>query len=121
MKLLKKLLPHVTIVLSLMTLTFFVINQFNTMMGFMTSRISQWVFALLALAALLTAARLIASDLREERRRRERLARQRREARLQRMLRETAAFDDHAGADVPDAAGREEEADPSPEDGGGEA
>jgi uncharacterized integral membrane protein len=121
MKLLKKLLPHVTIVLSLMTLTFFVINQFNTMMGFMTSRISQWVFALLALAALLTAARLIASDLREARRRRERLARQRREARLQRMLRETAAFDDHAGADVPDAAGREEEADPSPEDGGGEA
>lgn len=121
MKLLKKLLPHVTIVLSLMTLTFFVINQFNTMMGFMTSRISQWVFALLALVALLTAARLIASDLREARRRRERLARQRREARLQRMLRETAAFDDHAGADVPDAAGREEEADPSPEDGGGEA
>lgn len=121
MKLLKKLLPHVTIVLSLMTLTFFVINQFNTMMGFMTSRISLWVFALLALAALLTAARLIASDLREARRRRERLARQRREARLQRMLRETAAFDDHAGADVPDAAGREEEADPSPEDGGGEA
>lgn len=121
MKHLKKLLPHATIVLSLMTLTFFVINQFNTMMGFMTSRISQWVFALLALAALLTAARLIASDLREARRRRERLARQRREARLQRMLRETAAFDDHAGADVPDAAGREEEADPSPEDGGGEA
>lgn len=121
MKLLKKLLPHVTIVLSLMTLTFFVINQFNTMMGFMTSRISQWVFALLALAALLTAARLIASDLREARRRRERLARQRREARLQRMLRETAAFDDHAGADAPAAAGREEEADPSPEDGGGEA
>lgn len=121
MKHLKKLLPHATIVLSLMTLTFFVINQFNTMMGFMTSKLSQWVFALLALAALLTAARLIASDLREARRRRERLARQRREARLQRMLRETAAFDDHAGADVPDAAGREEEADPSPEDGGGEA
>ena len=58
MKHLKKLLPHATIVLSLMTLTFFVINQFNTMMGFMTSKLSQWVFALLALAALLTSVRL---------------------------------------------------------------
>ncbi|HIU93637.1 MAG TPA: hypothetical protein IAD24_00620 [Candidatus Aphodomorpha intestinavium] len=79
MKHLKKLLPHATIVLSLMTLTFFVINQFNTMMGFMTSKLSQWVFALLALAALLTSVRLVAADLREERRQAARRARQRRQ------------------------------------------
>lgn len=77
MKHLKKLLPHATIVLSLMTITFFVINQFNTMMGFMTSKLSQWVFALLALAALLTSVRLVAADLREERRQAARRARQR--------------------------------------------
>ena len=79
MKHLKKLLPHATIVLSLMTLTFFVINQFNTMMGFMTSKLSQWVFALLALAALLTSVQLVAADLREERRQAARRARQRRQ------------------------------------------
>ena len=50
----KRALPHITIILSLMTLTFFVIERFNEMMGFMTSKLSQWVFAILAVFALIT-------------------------------------------------------------------
>ena len=45
---LKKLIPHITIVLALMTLTFFVIDRFNSFMDFMTSEMSKWVFAALA-------------------------------------------------------------------------
>lgn len=77
----KKIFPHITIVLSLMTLTFFVIERFNEMMGFMTSRMSQWLFAAAAVFALICAVRLIAADLREEQRARERRERRARRAR----------------------------------------
>ena len=36
----KKVFPHITIILAVMTLTFFVIERFNAMMAFMTSRLS---------------------------------------------------------------------------------
>ncbi len=36
----KRIIPHITIVLSLMTLTFFVIDRFNEVMAFMTSELS---------------------------------------------------------------------------------
>ena len=64
----KRALPHITIVLSLMTLTFFVIERFNEMMGFMTSKLSQWVFAILAVFALITSLRLIVCDWNADRR-----------------------------------------------------
>lgn len=76
----KRVLPHITIILSLMTLTFFVIERFNEMMGFMTSKLSQWVFAILAVFALITSLRLIVCDWNADRRARERQARLHRQA-----------------------------------------
>lgn len=82
----KKIFPHLTIILALMTLTFFVIEQFNAMMAFMTSRLSQCVFAALAVAAIITSVRLIKADWDAERRARERQARiDRRQAMRRRM------------------------------------
>ncbi len=63
---LKRLLPHATAILSLMVLTFFVIDRFNEFMAFMTSELSKWVFAALAASALATSIRLIALDWKEE-------------------------------------------------------
>ncbi len=62
MKKIKRLLPHATLILSLMVLTFFVIDRFNEYMAFMSSEISKWVIAGLALCALLSAIRLILMD-----------------------------------------------------------
>ena len=66
----KKLIPHITIILALMTLTFFVIDRFNSFMDFMTSEMSKWVFAALAVFAIASAVRLIAADWREDERER---------------------------------------------------
>ena len=49
-------------ILAMMTLTFFVIDRFNEFMDFMTSEMSKWVFAALAVFAIATAVRLIAAD-----------------------------------------------------------
>jgi hypothetical protein len=54
-----RILPHAVIVLSLMTLTFFGIDRFNPIMAFMTSELSKWVFALLAVTGFATAILLI--------------------------------------------------------------
>jgi hypothetical protein len=54
-----RILPHAVIVLSLMTLTFFGIDRVNPIMAFMTSELSKWVFALLAVAGFATALLLI--------------------------------------------------------------
>lgn len=67
---LKKLIPHIAIILALMTLTFFVIDRFNSFMDFMTSEMSKWVFAALAVFAIASAVRLIAADWREDERER---------------------------------------------------
>lgn len=63
---LKRLIPHITIILAMMTLTFFVIDRFNEFMDFMTSELSKWVFAALAVFAFATAVRLIAADWKEK-------------------------------------------------------
>ena len=63
---LKKWIPHITIILALMTLTFFIIDRFNSFMDFMTSEMSKWVFAALAVFAIASAVRLIAADWRED-------------------------------------------------------
>jgi len=67
MKKLIRLLPHATLILSLMVLTFFVIDRFNEYMAFMSSELSKWVIAGLALCALATALRLILLDQAEPR------------------------------------------------------
>lgn len=81
---LKKIIPHATIVLSLMTLLFFIISRFNDAMAFMTSALSQWLFALLAVCALITAICLISAQW-KERKRKEAAARRRRAEQAQGM------------------------------------
>ena len=65
----KKFIPHLTIALSAMTLTFFVIDKFNEYMAFMTSELSKAVFAALAVCAAITSIYLIGDNFREEDRR----------------------------------------------------
>ena len=73
----KKFIPHLTIALSAMTLTFFVIDKFNEYMAFMTSELSKAVFAALAVCSAITSIYLISDNFREadrlERRRRKKL------------------------------------------------
>ena len=47
------LLPHLTIILSVMILTFFVIDRFNEAMAFLNNDITKILTALLALLALI--------------------------------------------------------------------
>ena len=61
---LRRLLPHATLIAAMMTLILFVISRFNSAMAFMTAPISQWLFFLLALLALWSALTLIGTDLR---------------------------------------------------------
>ena len=61
-----RVLPHAVIVLSLMTLTFFGIDRFNPIMAFMTSELSKWVFALLAVTGFATAVLLIGMQWHED-------------------------------------------------------
>lgn len=73
----KRFIPHLTIILSVMTLVFFVIDRFNEIMAFMTSELSKWVFALLALCAIITSVCLIIENFREDDRREARELRRR--------------------------------------------
>ena len=61
-----RILPHAVIVLSLMTLTFFGIDRVNPIMAFMTSELSKWVFALLAVTGFATAVLLIGMQWSED-------------------------------------------------------
>ena len=61
-----RILPHAVIVLSMMTLTFFGIDRVNPIMAFMTSELSKWVFALLAVTGFATAVLLIGMQWSED-------------------------------------------------------
>ena len=77
----KRFIPHLTIVLSVMTLIFFCIDRVNEIMAFMTSEMSKYLFALLAVCAIITSICLIHEHFREDARREAReLRRQKREA-----------------------------------------
>ena len=69
MKKLGRLIPHITVILALMTLTFFIIDRFNEFMDFMTAEMSKWLFALLAVCAIITSVCLIVENFREDDRR----------------------------------------------------
>lgn len=81
----KKIIPHLSLALGLMVLTFFVIDRFNDVMAFMTSELSKWVIAGLALTSVITSVCLIAENIKAkaraaalEEKRRQRLLEQRR-------------------------------------------
>ena len=66
---LKRIIPHITLVLSIMTLVFFIIDRYNEIMAFMTSEMSKWLFAGLAVCAVTTSICLIVENFREDDRR----------------------------------------------------
>ena len=67
LRLVKKLLPHVAIVLSGMLIVFFVIDRFNKPMGFMTNEFHKKITFVLALLALYFAIQSISLQRRAER------------------------------------------------------
>ena len=66
MKFIKRILPHLTIILAFMTLTFFCIDRVNSAMAFMTSEMSKWLFMALALLAILTSILAIGGQWKED-------------------------------------------------------
>lgn len=66
MKFIKRVLPHLTIILSLMLLTFFVIDRVNSAMAFMTSEMSKWLFMAIAVCAIFTSIFAIGGQWRED-------------------------------------------------------
>ncbi len=73
-----RFIPHLTIVFSLMTLVFFCIDRVNIAMAFMTSELSKWVFAILAVLSCISAVMLIAAQWKDDARKARREARRRR-------------------------------------------
>lgn len=58
--------PHLTIILSVMCLVFFVIDRFNGSMGFLSNEITKWLVAALSLTASVTAVLCIGGYLRAD-------------------------------------------------------
>lgn len=77
----RKLLPHVTIVMCLMYVVFFGIDRVNSAMAFIDNEITKWLLLVLCLFSIVEAIWLIADDRRRERRRQKRRAARRRAAR----------------------------------------
>ena len=67
LRLVRKLLPHVAIVISGMLIVFFVIDRVNKPMGFMTNEFHKRITFVLALLAIYFAVQLIALQRRAER------------------------------------------------------
>ena len=59
MKIIEKLLPHATIILSVMFITFFIIDKVNEKMAFINNDISKVLLAVLAVLAIATSIALI--------------------------------------------------------------
>ena len=79
-------LPHLTIVLSMATVTFFVIDRINRSMAFMTSEMSKFMFLALAICALLTSCSLLGyhwkADARSVRKEQKELQKQKEQAEI---------------------------------------
>ena len=54
-----RVMPHLTIILGVMTLVFYVVDGFNAVMAFMSSELSKQVFLLLAICAIISSILLI--------------------------------------------------------------
>ena len=68
-------LPHLTIILSVMTLVFFVVDGFNAVMAFMASELSKRIFAVLAVCSIATSVMLISRQWKEDDRKARKAAR----------------------------------------------
>ena len=75
-RILSRALPHLTIILGLMTLVFYVVDGFNAVMAFMASDLSKQVFMALAICAIISSVMLIARQWKEDDRKAKKAARQ---------------------------------------------
>ncbi|MDD3243735.1 MAG: hypothetical protein PHD32_08440 [Eubacteriales bacterium] len=64
---LRKIIPHATIILATMMLVFFCIDRVNTAMAFINNDITKWLLCLFSICAIATSVYLIASDRRRRR------------------------------------------------------
>ncbi len=71
----ERVLPHLTIILGVMTLVFYVVDGFNAVMAFMTSELSKQVFLALAVCAIISSVFLIGRQWREDDKRARKAAR----------------------------------------------
>ena len=81
-RIITRALPHITIILGLMTLVFFVVDGFNPIMAFMSNELSKKIVAVLAVCAVASSVLLIARQWQEDDRRARKLARQQRRQEL---------------------------------------
>lgn len=81
---LRKLLPHAAIILSLMYFVFFGIDRVNTAMDFINNDITKFLLVALGVIAVINAMLLIHDDRRRERARQRRAAIQRQRMRERR-------------------------------------
>lgn len=63
---LSRALPHLTIILGVMTLVFYVVDGFNAVMAFMASDLSKQVFMVLAVCAIISSIMLISRQWKED-------------------------------------------------------
>ena len=76
-RLLSRVLPHLTIILGVMTLVFYVVDGFNAVMAFMASDLSKQVFMALAVCAIISSVMLISRQWKEDDRKAKKTARRR--------------------------------------------
>lgn len=70
-----RVLPHLTIILGVMTLVFYVVDGFNAVMAFMASELSKQVFLVLAICAIISSVMLISRQWAEDDRKARKAAR----------------------------------------------
>ena len=75
-RILSRVLPHLTIILGVMTLVFYVVDGFNAVMAFMASELSKRIFAVLAVCSIATSVMLISRQWKEDDRKARKVARQ---------------------------------------------
>ena len=76
-RILSHILPHLTIILGVMTLVFYVVDGFNEVMAFMASELSKQVFLVLAICAIISSIMLISRQWKEDDRKARKAARRR--------------------------------------------
>ena len=81
-RIIARALPHLTIILSLMTLVLYTVDGFNPIMAFMANAFSKQIFAVLAVCGIASSVMLIARQWQEDDRRARKLARQQRKQEL---------------------------------------
>ena len=65
-RVLARALPHLTIILGVMTLVFYVVDGFNAVMAFMASDLSKQVFMVLAVCSIISSIMLISRQWKED-------------------------------------------------------